>query len=76
MSRTAEELLEFGRLREIVARNCTCAPGRRAIEELALRTDAESLRAEFALIREAIAYLRSGAELGFGSLADPADWLA
>jgi DNA mismatch repair protein MutS2 len=76
MARSAEELLEFGRLREIVARNCTCAPGRRAIEELALRTDAESLRAEFALIREAISYLRSGAELGFGSLADPADWLA
>ncbi|MGB6875204.1 MAG: Smr/MutS family protein [Candidatus Acidiferrales bacterium] len=76
MSRTAEELLEFGRLREIVARNCTCAPGRRAVEKLTLRTDAESLRLEFALIREAIAYLRSGAELGFSSLADPADWLA
>lgn len=75
MSRSAEELLEFGRLREIVARNCTCAPGRRAIEGLALRTEAESLRVEFSLIREAIAYLRSGAELGFGSLADPAGWL-
>ncbi|MFZ0639761.1 MAG: Smr/MutS family protein [Candidatus Acidiferrales bacterium] len=76
MSRTADELLEFGRLREIVARNCTCAPGRRAVENLKLRTDAENLRLEFALIREAISYLRSGAELGFGSLADPADWLA
>ncbi len=75
VSRTAEELLEFSRLREIVARNCTCAPGRRAVEKLALRTDAENLRLEFSLIREAIAYLRSGAELGFGSLADPADWL-
>lgn len=75
MSRGAEELLEFGRLREIVARNCTCAPGRRAIEELALRMEAESLRAEFALIREAIDYLRSGSELGFGSLADPAGWV-
>ena len=76
MARTAEEVLEFGRLREIVARNCTCAPGRRAVEKLALRTDAEILRREFALVGEAIAYLRSGAELGFGSLADPADWLA
>ena len=75
VSRTAEELLEFGRLREIVARNCTCAPGRRAVEKLALRADAEALRAEFAFIREAIAYLRSGSELGFGSLADPVDWL-
>jgi DNA mismatch repair protein MutS2 len=76
VSHTAGELLEFGCLREIVARNCTCAPGRRAVEALALRTNAEILRLEFALIREAIAYLRSGAELGFGSLADPADWLA
>lgn len=76
MSRTAEELLEFGRLREIVARHCTCAPGRRAVENLTLRTDADALRIEFAFIREAIAYLRSGSELGFGSLADPADWLA
>jgi DNA mismatch repair protein MutS2 len=76
MARTAEELLEFGRLREIVARNCTCTPGRRAVEKLTLRTDADALRAEFDLVREAIAYLRSGAELGFGSLADPADWLA
>ena len=75
MSRTAEELLEFGRLREIVARNCTCTPGRRAVENLTFRTDADALRCDFALIAEAIAYLRSGAELGFGSLADPAPWL-
>lgn len=76
MSRTAEELLEFGRLREIVARNCTCAPGRRAVEQLTLCADADALHVEFAFIREAVAYLRSGAELGFGSLADPTDWLA
>ncbi len=76
MARTAEELLEFGRLREIVARYSTCAPGHRAVEELTPRIDAEALHAEFALIREAIVYLRSGSELGFGSLADPADWLA
>lgn len=75
MSRTAEELLEFNRLREIVARHCTCAPGRRAVENLAFRTDAEALRCEFALITEAVVYLRIGAELGFGSLADPEGWL-
>ena len=34
------------------------------------------LSAEFELVREAIAYLRAGSELGFGSLADPAAWLA
>ncbi|HVB08088.1 MAG TPA: Smr/MutS family protein [Candidatus Acidoferrales bacterium] len=76
MSRSAEELLEFGRLREIVARYSTCAPGHRAIDQLAPSTDADALRTAFDLIREAIAYLRSGAELGFGSFADPADWLA
>lgn len=76
MGQSAEELLEFGRLRGIVSRNCTCAPGRRGVENLALRTDAGQLRSEFALIGEAIAYLRSGAELGFGALADPADWIA
>ena len=76
MSRSAEELLEFGRLREIVARYSTCAPGHRAIDQLAPSTDADALRSAFELVREAIAYLRSGLELGFGSLADPADWLA
>jgi DNA mismatch repair protein MutS2 len=76
VSRTAEELLEFGKLREIVERYSTCAPGRRAIEALSPRTDASALGAEFDLIREAIAYLRSGCELGFGALADPAGWLA
>jgi len=75
VSRTAEELLEFGRLREIVARNCTCAPGRQAVENLTFRTDANALRSEFAMISEGVDYLRSGAELGFGSLADPASWL-
>ncbi|MGH9732405.1 MAG: hypothetical protein ACRD4A_11965, partial [Candidatus Acidiferrales bacterium] len=76
MSRSAEELLEFGRLREIVARYSTCAPGHRTIDALAPSTDADVLRSAFDLIREAIAYLRSGAELGFGGLADPAEWLA
>ena len=76
MSRPAEELLEFDKLLEIVARLSTCAPGRRAIEKLAPRADAGELSAEFALIQEAIAYLRAGHELGFGSLADPEGWLA
>jgi len=76
MSRTAEELLEFGRLREIVGGFATCAPGRRAIEALAPRQDVPRLDSEFALVREAMAYLRGGSELGFGSLADPEGWLA
>ncbi|MFZ0878824.1 MAG: hypothetical protein WA002_04975, partial [Candidatus Acidiferrales bacterium] len=75
MSRTAEDLLEFPRLREIVARRTTSAPGRRAVLALAPRSGASELTAEFELIREGVAYLRAGSELGFGSLADPEAWL-
>jgi DNA mismatch repair protein MutS2 len=75
VSRPAEELLEFDKLKDIVARYTTCAPGRRFTEALAFRQDAAVLDTEFALIREAIAYLRDGSELGFGSLADPETWL-
>ncbi len=76
MSRPAEELLEFDRLKNIVGGFTTCVPGRRAVQALAPRQDAAALGAEFELVREAIAYLRAGSELGFGSLADPAAWLA
>ncbi|HUA00413.1 MAG TPA: Smr/MutS family protein [Candidatus Aquilonibacter sp.] len=76
MSRPAEELLEFDRLKQIAGGFATCAPGRRAVEALEPQQDAAALGAEFELVREAIAYLRAGAELGFGSLADPEAWLA
>ena len=76
MSRTATQVLEFDRLKEILAGYSTCAPGHRAIETLAPGPDVAALDAEFDLIREAVAYLRPGAELGFGSLADPDTWLA
>ena len=76
MSRHAEELLEFDKLKEIVSGFTTCAPGRRAILSLAPQQDVTALNSEFALIREAVAYLRPGAEMGFGSLADPEPWLA
>ncbi len=76
MSRSAEQVLEFDRLKEIVSGYTTCAPGRRAIEALAPQHDVAALGAEFTLISEAVAYLRAGSELGFGSLADPEAWLA
>ncbi len=76
MSRSAEELLEFDRLKEIVGRSTTCAPGRRAIEALAPQQDVATLDAEFELVLESVAYLRAGSELGFGSLADPDAWIA
>jgi DNA mismatch repair protein MutS2 len=76
VSRPAEALLEFDRLKEIVGRSTTCAPGRRAIEALSPQQDVTALESEFDLVREAIAYLRAGSELGLGSLADPEAWLA
>ena len=75
MPHSAEQLLEFDRLREVLRRSTTCAPGRRAVEELAFRTDRAALEGEFSLVREAIAYVRAGHEIGFGSLADPQAWL-
>lgn len=76
MSHSAEELLEFDRLKEIVGRETTCAPGRRAIRGLAPHQDVAALEAEFRLLNEAIACLRAGLEIGFGALADPENWFA
>jgi DNA mismatch repair protein MutS2 len=76
VSRPAEELLEFDKLKEIVSRFTTCAPGRRAVQALVPGQEAAPLAEEFELVREAVACLRGGSELGFGSLADPEEWLA
>lgn len=75
MSRTAQDLLEFDKLRELLRLRTTCAPGRRAVDALEFGTDRAALDAAFALIREAREWLRSGGELGFGGLADPQVWL-
>ena len=75
MSRTAEDILEFDRLRELLRRQTTCAPGRRAVDALVFSQDRSALAAAFALIAEAIAYRRDAGEMGFGSLADPDSWL-
>jgi DNA mismatch repair protein MutS2 len=76
VSRTAEDILEFDRLRELLRRQTTCAPGRRAVDALAFSTGRAVLDAVFALIAEAIAYRHDGNEMGFGSFADPEPWLA
>jgi DNA mismatch repair protein MutS2 len=76
VSRPSGEVLEFDRLKEIVSRSTTCAPGRRVTEALTPQQDVAALDTEFSLVREAIAYLRGGSALGFGSLADPETWLA
>jgi DNA mismatch repair protein MutS2 len=76
VSRTAEDILEFDRLRDLLRRQTTCAPGRRAVDALLFSQDRPALEATFALIAEAVAYSVDGSEMGFGSLADPARWLA
>jgi DNA mismatch repair protein MutS2 len=76
VSRTAEDILEFDRLRDLLRRQSTCAPGRRAVDALSFSQDRSALDAAFALIAEAVAYLGDGSEMGFGSLADPERWLA
>jgi DNA mismatch repair protein MutS2 len=76
VSRSAARVLEFDQLKEFVGGYSTCVPGRRAIEALALQHDVRALDAEFVLVNEAVGYLRAGSELGFGSFADPEQWLA
>ena len=75
MSRTAQEVLEFDKLLELLRLRTTCAPGRRAVDALEFRRSRAALEAVFALIREAREWLRGGGELGFGGLADPYVWL-
>ena len=75
MSRSAEEVLEFDKLRELLRQRTTCVLGRRAVDALEFSRDAAFLGRQFALIREAREWLRSGSDLGFGALSDPAAWL-
>ena len=76
MSRPAEEILEFDRLRELLRGHTTSPVGHRAVDALAFLTDRAALEREFASIAEAIAYLRTGADVGLGALPDPDSWLA
>src|SRR5258706_14490906 len=75
MSRTAQDVLEFDKLRELLRLRTTSAPGRRAVNGLEPGMDRAALQSAFALIREAAEWLRAGRELGFGALADPQGWL-
>jgi DNA mismatch repair protein MutS2 len=76
VSRPAESVLEFDKLRELLRLRTTCAPGKRHIDTLEFGGKRESLEAAFALIRETREWLRLQRELGFGALADPEGWLA
>ena len=76
MSRSAQDVLEFDELRELLRLRTTCAPGKRVIEALEMNANRVQLESAFALIREAREWLRLGRELGFGALADPETWIA
>src|SRR5947208_3818260 len=75
VARTAQEVREFDKLRELLRLRTTCAPGRRAVDALEPGMNRMALESSFALIREAREWLRTGHELGFGALADPQGWL-
>jgi DNA mismatch repair protein MutS2 len=75
MARTAQDVLEFDKLRELLRLRTTCAPGRRAVDGLVPQMDRGALENIFAAIREAREWLRDERELGFGGLTDPAHWL-
>jgi DNA mismatch repair protein MutS2 len=75
MSRTAQDVLEFDKLRELLRLRTTCVPGRRSVDALEPGTDREALDAAFAQIREAREWLRASREMGFAGLADPRSWL-
>src|SRR5713101_3843055 len=75
MARSAQEVLEFDKLRELLRVRTTCAPGKRAVDALEPSADRGALETSFAHIREAREWLREGRELGFGGMADPHRWL-
>ena len=75
MPRTAQDVLEFDKLRELLRLRTTCVLGKRAVDALGPGVDLPSLESAFAQIREAREWLRIGNELGFGGLADPQQWL-
>src|SRR5579863_6718997 len=75
MARTAQEVLEFDKLRELLRLRTTCVLGKRAIDALEPDNDREALEGVFAQIREAREWLRAERELGFGGVADPQQWL-
>jgi DNA mismatch repair protein MutS2 len=75
MARTAQDVLEFDKLRELLRLRTTCVLGKRAVDALEPGTDRPALETAFAQIRQAREWLRAERDLGFGGLADPQQWL-
>src|SRR6266478_3413266 len=75
MGRSAQDVLEFDQLRELLRLRTTCVLGKRGVDVLEPGTDRAGLESAFAHIREAREWLRAERELGFGRVADPQQWL-
>src|SRR5216684_1938484 len=73
MARTAQDVLEFDKLRELLRLRTTCVLGKRAVDALAPGTDQPALEAAFAHIREAREWLLAACA---ASVADFRDALA
>src|SRR3979490_768171 len=71
MARSAQDVLEFDKLRELLRLRTTGVLGKRAVDALEPGTDRAGLESAFAYIREAREWLRAQRELGFGGVADP-----
>jgi len=76
MARSAQDVLEFDKLRELLRLRTTCVLGKRSVDALEPGMDRPALESAFAHIREAREWLRAERELGFGGVADPQEWLA
>jgi DNA mismatch repair protein MutS2 len=76
MARSAQDVLEFDKLRELLRLRTTCALGKRNVDALEPGMDRPALESAFAQIREAREWLRAERELGFSGVADPQQWLA
>src|SRR5258708_33438587 len=75
MGRSAQDVLEFDKLRELLRLRTTCVLGKRAVDALEPGNDRARLESAFLHIREAREWLRAERELGFGGVADPQGWL-
>src|SRR6267143_6945815 len=75
MGRSAQDVLEFDKLRELLRLRTTCVLGKRGVDALEPSTDRAGLESAFAYIREAREWLRAERELGFGGVADSQQWV-
>ena len=75
LGHTSAEMLEFARLREMVAGYATTAPGRAWTLALEASGDAGWASGEQLRVSEALRLLRAGPSFDFHGLIDPCDWL-